>query len=386
MVRPRILISSAIFHGLNDGATVAVPMVFPLLLSQSFILKNYSQIGIMSYLGLLTTFIFQIVIVQVAHLARYQHFLLASCLGISATLFLLSQAKSWFFFLLIYFGFRLFDSFYHTLGLSLVSKIYKAGELDLAMGIQSSSGNFGVFIAFLISGIMAEQLSWQAPLYFWSGFCFCFGLISYFLVKSLELPEERTEALTWQSWKKTFMSILPYLPGLVFAGGGWGLVVYYAPSLFHHRFHLDMEKTGLILALWIGLGTLITYLYGRLCCLFGRKKLTYVGLSGSLITLLLIGLTSSCWFAQLSLYLFGLFLFLIFPSLQASIGAKVDLKNQAQAFSLASNLQLIAGAFFSLVSGFISDLFSIQAPFLMMASFAFLALILMSNSFQVNKI
>lgn len=382
MKRTRILASSAIFHGLNDGATVAVPMVFPMLLTQTYILENYTQIGLLSYLGLLTTVLFQIIIVQISHLARYQHFLLASFLGISLTLFLFTQAKSFISFLLIYLVFRLFDSFYHTLGLSLVSKTHKTEGIDLAMGIQSGSGNFGVFIAFLVSGAMAEHFSWKVSLYFWSSLCFLLGVISYLLVRPLDLREERSQALTWESWKKTFENVSPFLASLMFAGGGWGLVVYYAPSLFHHRFALNMEKTGLILACWIGLSTLVTYFYGSLCSVLGRERLLPLGLLGSSLTLILIGLASSSWLAQLNLYLFGLFLFLIFPSIQASIGLKVALENQAQAFSLASNLQIISGAFLSLLFGFVSDLFSIQAPFLAMALFALISLFLTIKSFS----
>lgn len=386
MNRTRILASSAIFHGLNDGAAVAVPMIFPLLLSQGFILKNYSQIGVMSHLGLLMTFLFQIIIVQISSLARYQHFLLASFLGISTTLFLFAQVKSYLIFLLIYLLFRLFDSFYHTLGLAWVSKVHQTGGMDLAMGIQSGSGNFGVFIAFLTAGSMAQQLSWKAPLYFWSIFCSLLGLISYLLVCSLDLPKERPEALTLTSWKSTLKVILPYLPGFIFAGGGWGLIVYYAPSLFHHRFGLSMGKTGIILAIWIGLGTLITYLFGGLCRLFGREKLALTCLAGSILSLILIGLSPRVWLAQLNLYFFGLFLFLIFPALQATIGSLVPRENQSQAFSLASNLQMISGAVFSLLFGFISDFFSIQAPFLMMAFFALIAFWLQRASLRYKKI
>jgi len=373
MSRRRVLASSAIFHGLNDGATVAVPMIFPVLLSQQYVLRNYSQVGIISHLGLLLTFIFQIIIVQMAHRVRYQHFLLASFLGITGTLFLFSQARTFFFFLLIYLFFRLFDSFYHTLGLAWVSRAHEQGGIDLAMGIQSGSGNFGVFLAFLTTGSMAQEFSWQVPLYFWSGLCFLAGLVSYLLVRPLFMPAETTQAPSFLSWKRTASVILPYLPGFIFGGGGWGVVVYYAPSLLHHRFGAAMGKTGIILAAWIGLGTLVTYLFGKLCLIFGRAKLAKTGLFGSCLSLFIIGLAPKIILAQVGLYLFGLFLFLILPALQASIGSLVRPENQSQAFSLASNLQILSGALFSLLSGYLSDVFSIQAPFIMMAIVALTA-------------
>ncbi len=135
-----------------------------------------------------------------------------------------------------------------------------------------------------------------------------------------------------------------------------------------------MGQTGLILAAWIGLGTLITYLFGPLSRLLGRVFLARLGLLGSLFALLLIGLAHNLFLAQLGLYSFGLFLFLILPALQASVGDKVPPSNQSQAFSLVSNIQIIAGAIFSLLAGLLSDLVNIQAPFLMMALMALLAL------------
>lgn len=363
----RVLASSAIFHALNDGATVAVPMIFPVLLSQGYILQNYSQIGIISYLGLLTTFLFQIIIVQTAHRVRYQNLLLASFLGISLTLFLFSRAKTLPVFACLYLLFRLCDSFYHTLGLAWVSRAHEPGRMNLAMGIQSGSGNFGVFIAFLTAGSLAQKFSWKAPLSFWAVLCFLAGMLSYLLVRPLDLPHERDSAPSVASWKQTFSLVLPYLPGFIFAGGGWGLVVYYAPSLLNHRFGVAMAHTGIILAAWIGLGTLVTYTFGPVSRLISRESLAVIGLAGSAVSLFLIGLAPALFLAQVGLYLFGLFLFLIFPALQASVGVRVPPENQSQAFSVASNIQIIAGAFFSLASGFLSDWLGIQAPFVMMA-------------------
>ncbi|MGQ9472326.1 MAG: MFS transporter [Candidatus Aminicenantales bacterium] len=374
----RVLASSAIFHALNDGATVAVPMIFPVLLNQSYILQNYSQIGIISHLGLLTTFLFQIIIVQTAHRVRYQNLLLASFLGISSTLFLFSRAKNLFVFACLYLLFRLCDSFYHTLGLAWVSRTHEPGKMNLAMGIQSGSGNFGVFLAFLTAGSLAQKISWKAPLSFWAILGFLAGMLSYLLVRTLDLPHERNCAPSMTSWKNTFSLVLPYLPGFIFAGGGWGLVVYYAPSLLNHRFGVAMMQTGIILAAWIGLGTLITYAFGPVSRFISREKLAVIGLAGSFLSLFVVGLAPALLMAQVGLYLFGLFLFLIFPALQASVGVNVPPENQSQAFSIASNIQIVSGAVFSLVSGFLSDLVGIQAPFVMMAIWGWATLCLTS--------
>jgi len=62
-----------------------------------------------------------------------------------------------------------------------------------------------------------------------------------------------------------------------------------------------------------------------------------------------------------------LFLFLIYPAMQAFVGTRVPDRDQALAFSLVSNIQVFSGALIVLLSGFLSDLIGIHAPFLLMA-------------------
>ncbi len=68
----RLLISASLFHGLNDAATVAIPMVFPILYGQKAIIHRYSQIGLLSNFGLLTTLLFQVLIVHAARRLDYR--------------------------------------------------------------------------------------------------------------------------------------------------------------------------------------------------------------------------------------------------------------------------------------------------------------------------
>ena len=75
------------------------------------------------------------------------------------------------------------------------------------------------------------------------------------------------------------------------------------------------------------------------------------------------------------LFVFGISLFLIYPALQSCVGNAVPARNQSQAFSVASNLQMLSGALFSLVSGFLSDGFGVNTPFLLTGGLGVLALL-----------
>src|SRR5512136_104323 len=91
----RVLVSASLFHALNDSATVAVPMIFPLLYNQQFIIHDYTQIGVLSNFGLLVTFLFQFLLVHAGHRFDYRLMLALSFVGISLTLVLIPFSSSY---------------------------------------------------------------------------------------------------------------------------------------------------------------------------------------------------------------------------------------------------------------------------------------------------
>jgi MFS family permease len=365
----RVLISASLFHALNDSATVAVPMIFPLLYNQHFIIHNYSQIGILSNFGLLTTFLFQILVVHASHRFDYRSMLALSFVGISLSVVLISFSSSYASLFLLYLLFRAFDSFYHTVGLAWVSRTHPSQGIDFAMGIQSGSGNLGVFLAFVSVGFLVEKFNWQVSLLSWSLVCFLLGMVSFLLVRKLSFRTDDLEPLDFSSWLETVKKIRTYVLGFVFGGACWSVTVYFAPSLLNHKFNIPMGKTGLYLALWIGIGTIMTYFFGRLSRKYGRSKIYKTGFIGASLSLLLLGASNKPLWAVLGLFLFGMFLFLLYPALQSYVGNTVSPKNQPQAFSLVSNLQMLSGAVISLLSGILSDRFGIASPFLIMGLF-----------------
>ena len=153
----RILFSASIFHGLNDAATVTVPMVFPLLYSQQYIITKYAHIGILSNFGLLMTLCCQLLIAHHSHKYEYKHMLIVSLGGISLSLVLITSAWSFTSLLLFYLMMRIFASFYHSVGVATVSITHPDKALDFAMGVQSASGNIGLFLAFVLTGFIAQS-------------------------------------------------------------------------------------------------------------------------------------------------------------------------------------------------------------------------------------
>ena len=365
-MKKKILISASLFHTLNDAASVTVPMIFPLLYSQQFIITKYSHIGILSYLGFLVTFFFQLFIANISDKFEYKHMLFISCAGISVALALMTLPTAFVSFLFMYLTIRVFKSFYHSVGVTWVSRTHPSQRMDFAMGIQSGSGNLGVFIAFISSGFLAQSFSWKMPLLVWAVLCFILGSISFLFVRDVSTKNEEVFKPDFASWIETLKKIRVFIPGFIFGGACWGTTVYYAPSLLNHRFHIPLGQTGLYLALWIGVGTVMTYLFGFLSRNIGRAKISRYSFLGSTFFIFLLGLAPLKEIALVSLFLFGVFLFLMYPAFQSFIGNEIHIKNQAQAFSLIANVQMLTAAIIVFISGFLSDTFGINSPFILL--------------------
>lgn len=365
-MKNRVLISASLFHTLNDAATVIVPMILPLLFNQKFIIHKYSHIGILSNLGLMATFFFQLLIVNFSAKFEYRHLLLLSFAGISLSLALITFSSAFASLLFIYLTLRFFTSFYHPLGIALVSRAHPSHGIDFAMGVQSGSGNLGVFIAFISSGYMAQSFNWKAPLFAGAAASLILGTISLSSLRHVTTRHEEAFKSDLSSWVETLKKIRVYIPGLIFGGACWGGTVYYAPSLLNHKFEIPLGQTGFYLALWIGIGTVMTYLFGFLSRKLGRFQVTLYALFGATVFLFLLGIALLVEVALASLILFGTFLFLLYPSLQSFVGNEISAKNQAQAFSLVANVQMLSGAIVVLIAGFLSDKFGIHSPFILL--------------------
>ncbi|MBM3293738.1 MAG: MFS transporter, partial [Candidatus Aminicenantes bacterium] len=283
-----------------------------------------------------------------------------------ASMALVPLARSFAVLVLVFVLLRIFTSFYHPLIIAWISKSRSGSgkELDDAMGIQSGSGNVGVMLAYLTVGFLAQRWTWKTPLFAWSLFGLVLGGLGLRALSGVSSKDGgRKERLGLRPWLETLGTIRRYVPGLFFGGMGWWVTVYYAPSLLNHRFEIPMGRTGLVLALWIGLGTITGYGYGALSRRFGRKNVFLSSLGGATACLFVIGFAPSRAFAVAGLVVYGGLLLMSYPSLHTFVGSTVPPEGQTRAFSWVSNIQLVSGALVSLAAGFMSDAFGIHFPF-----------------------
>jgi MFS family permease len=366
-MKKQILLSASLFHALTDAASVITPMVFPLLLSQNLLIANYSQIGLLSNLGLLISLVVQFLVVRISFRSEYRTMMILSGLGLCASMAVIPFARTYAGLVLFFLLLRVFASFYHPIVIAWISKT-RAGsgrELDDAMGIQSGSGNLGVGLAFLTVGFMAQRWGWKTPLYAWALFGLVLAGLGAWALRGVSSRSDERPSLKPAAWWESLLSIKRFVPGFLFGGAGWSVAVYFAPSLLHHKHGIPMGQTGLFLALWIGLGTITGYGYGVWSRRFGRKPVFMASLGGAAAALFLLGFAPTKTLAVTGLLAFGGFLLMTYPSLHTFVGSTVPASGQTMAFSWVSNIQMISGAIISLVAGFLSDAIGIQVPFIL---------------------
>jgi MFS family permease len=203
------------------------------------------------------------------------------------------------------------------------------------------------------------------PLYAWAGFGLLLTGLGMRALRGVSSRNDEKPDMGAASWWRSLRSVKRFVPGFFFGGMGWSVTIYYAPSLLNHRYGISMGRTGLFLALWIGLGTITGYGYGVWSRRFGRKAVFLFSLGGAAASLFFIGFATTAGPAIAGLLAFGALLLMTYPSLHTFVGSTVPPEGQTQAFSWVSNIQLISGAVVTLVSGFLSDALGIQFPFIL---------------------
>lgn len=366
----------SLFHFVNDAAVVTLPIVYPILYDKGFIITRYSYIGILFLTGLVVTVLIQSLIGNFARPRHFGKILPAAVLLLAFSLLSITHTNRFITFMFIFLLIRTSTSFYHPIGIAWINTLSRGKQLDHSMGMQSAMGDLGVFVSFLIGGILAERMGWRFPVLTWACVALVvsvFGFISIGRSSSTSIITPDPDS--GRSWKDAFRSTKPLIPALLLGGTTWVTVIGFAPSLFHHRMMVSMTNTGYILAFWIGMGTISSILYGRIVPYFGHRTLLIISYTIVSLSSLILWQTQNTALAVGVMGIFGFFLFLSYPCLLSYAGKQISDASAPGAFSIIANLQMIGGAAFSFVAGFLSDSYGIATPFLLLTSLSLLVII-----------
>ena len=363
----------SLYHLYNDGVISLVPLLFPIF--RTLFNLSYSQIGFITGTGLAISLVSQFFIGSISDKKNFRT-LLTIGIGLLIISLLLFPTIQGFLSLFILFIFLRFSaSFFHPIGIGLVSRRFKKDRLDWAMGVQSAFGDLGVFIAIASTLFIAETFGWNYPFYIWVVIGIISILISILLtakipklhLKRKETSDQKSFSEKIKEYKEIISTLRYFTPMLIISGATWGATITYLPLYLDETTTLSLSIIGLIVSVWIGTGTIASFFYGHIQAKIGRRKIIKLCYLTITIMNLFLILNPLIWIIPLIVSLLGVATFLTFPILFSYISENTHESNEAKTFGFIFTLQLGGGTILLYISGFLSDVFGIWIPFLILS-------------------
>jgi FSR family fosmidomycin resistance protein-like MFS transporter len=349
----RLLFVISYHHACNDGALMALVAILPILLEQMDL--SYSEIGLLG-LGLMITVVVQLIVGRVSD-RMFSRYLLEIGAALMAVSFLVIPLVHDFvgLFLAVIFM-RIGASFYHPVGISWITRRYEGAYLDTALGVQSGIGNLGVIVSLASSGFIGDHFGWQAPCLIWAGLNMVAVLSGILVPKTSHDDTHRDARPTERTSIMSTVTRIGILAAPLATGGAlYQVTTYYGPVNLTTMHGWTVGSADLIFAVWIGIGTVTSYYFGRLSGMFGRMRILKAAYLVSSLSMFALFLVSDWYFVVPVLLLFGALLFLTYPALFALLTDATGERERGTAFGIVFGYQLGGGAAVVYVCGLVAD-------------------------------
>lgn len=110
---------------------------------------------------------------------------------------------------------------------------------------------------------------------------------------------------------------------------------------------------------------------------------SYVVMAASSLTLAFV---TSAPLVIAAFALSGLGLFITYPSIPSFMSEIIRDRERTAAFALSANISIVGNSVFSFISGHISDMFSIQAPFVLLSAMVVLVIFYLRHLIRSGRI
>jgi len=152
------------------------------------------------------------------------------------------------------------------------------------------------------------------------------------------------------------------------SGSALGVTMTYLPLLLNERTDMSLSLIGLIVASWIGMGSIASFSYGKIASYIKRKNILlvsyfFIGLTGIILTYFVNPLILLVIFL-----IMGVSTFLTFPALFAFVSESTHESVEGRTFGTIFTLQLGGGTILLFLGGILSDIYGIWMPFLILGS------------------
>ena len=344
------------FHHLcNDGTLMVLVALIPVLRDAMDL--SYYDVGFLGF-SLAITVVAQLVVGKYVD-RKFSAYMLefgASLMALS--FFLLLFVSDFTELLLAIIAMRVGAAFYHPVGISWVTRAYAGPGLDDALGVQSGLGNLGVIVAFGSSGYLAELAGWKLPCLIWAAlnvFAVVLGLLVIRRHEKIEAPLRTKGNVPFMHTMRTIgILAVPILAG----GALYQVTSYFGPLNLTKHEDWTAGEADLIFAVWIGIGTVTSYMFARFNEWLGRRRLLKLAYAVSAVSAFMIAFISSWYLVVLILLIYGALLFLTYPALFALLSEVTGEGERGMGFGILFGFQLGGGAVVVYVCGIIAEAMS----------------------------
>ncbi|MBE0478646.1 MFS transporter [Candidatus Aerophobetes bacterium] len=361
-----------ICHGLVHLITESLAPLLPLIRNEFNL--SYTMIGIFTLILSLTLGIASIPAGVISErINRFKFIaLMFSLIGIICAL-LLPRNSFWITISLLTALYFCFSAFHPSAQICLFHEY--ASKRGATFGIYESGGNFGMFLAPILAGLVGPILGWRSVYGMWIIPAFIVAIFVFFASKkkggndfiyNSNKPID-VELFNWIKFILSHRELRTIFTIQGIAGLLWAMIVFIPLFLVDKR-GFSVQNAGFTLALFLLAGAAGKVLGGKISDKWGRKKVIFFCFLLLAIFYPLIPIIYGYTLIFL-LTALGITFFMIIPVLLASVG---EFSKEGLGFNYGLFTLLGAGlsAISRLFSGIISDIWGMEIIFFVFASIA----------------
>ena len=369
----RVLLVNSLYHLTNDGAVQVLSGQIAIL-TGVFAFGPF-ETGILAGTSLLVNALVQVLTGVMSDRRDPSHFLPIGILIVGVASLLVATATAFWGLLLFVSLLRVGASFYHPVGMSWIGREFASEELDRSMGFQSGFGDAGEVLGTATGAILGVAWGWQWAFLIWGATNLLAVAVGLLLVRGHPSPPLSRSPVSGRDLWRSMWDVRLWLLPLAIGGVSYNVIAFFGPQLLFEIYGVNPGIAGLVVAVWLGFGTVIALSFGRLSRRFGRFGLTLYAYIAVGLACLGAATLGNEWLILALLWTLGTGLFLTYPALFAFASQASHRRLQGAAFGLVFFFQLLGGALGSFAAGALSNVFSSDPLLKYTAPFWFAAVI-----------
>ena len=229
--------------------------------------------------------------------------------------------------------------------------------------------------------MVSERMVFRIPFYLWSIIGIGVLFVGLFLTRNIhkeyimaannDITKQTLNEAVSEAWNM-LKRIKSLIPAFIISGSAWGIIISYLPLLLDERTTLPLSTIGIIVSIWIGIGTIICFSYGKIQSYLGRRNT----LIFAYLTMGLMGFALS-FFTDIAIILFimimlGISKFITIPAMFSYVSELTHKTMEGKTFGYIFTIQLGGGTVLLFLSGVFSDIWGIGIPFAILGFLSFL--------------